>query len=157
MRSTFTRGTAVALLPTLGMLVLAGCGNETDAGTQPSTTASPTASGTPSATPSTSPKAQTPSNTADPSGEDADVTIAVTIAGGKVSPSGATIPAKVGDRIKITATSDAHDAIHVHGYDKEIEVHSGTPATLTFTADQKGTFEIETHESGKLLAKLVVS
>jgi hypothetical protein len=153
MRSAFARGTAVALLPTLGMLVLAGCGNETDAGTTPSATPSETAS----ATPSISPKGATPSNTADPSGEDAAVTIAVTIAGGKVTPSGATIEAKAGDKVKITATSDVADQIHVHGYDKEIEVHPGHPATLTFTADQKGTFEIETHETGKLLAKLVVS
>jgi len=28
---------------------------------------------------------------------------------------------------------------------------------VTFVADQSGVFEIETHESGKLVAKLIVS
>ena len=32
MRTTLTRGTATALLPALAVLVLAGCGNETDSG-----------------------------------------------------------------------------------------------------------------------------
>ena len=41
MRSTLSRGTATALLPTLGMLVLAGCGGgDSDSGSSPSTTTS---------------------------------------------------------------------------------------------------------------------
>ncbi|WP_328996471.1 cupredoxin domain-containing protein [Kribbella sp. NBC_01245] len=161
MRSTFTRGTALALLPTLGMLVLAGCGNEGDtgAGGTPSTTPSSTPSSTPSATPSTStpPKALTPSNTADPSGEEADVTIDVVIANGKVSPSGVSVKAKAGQTVRITGTSDVEEQLHVHGYEKELDLAPGKPKAVTFKADTKGAFEIETHESAKLVAKLVVS
>lgn len=162
MRSTFTRGTALALLPTLGMLVLAGCGNEGDTGaggTTPSTTPSITPSSTPSTTPTTStpPKAQTPSNTADPSGELADVTIDVVIANGKVSPSGVSVKAKAGQTVRITGTSDVAEQLHVHGYEKELDLAPGKPKAVTFKADTKGTFEIETHESAKLVAKLVVS
>jgi hypothetical protein len=36
-------------------------------------------------------------------------------------------------------------------------VTPGQPAGVTFVADQSGVFEIETHESGKLVAKLIVS
>lgn len=161
MRSTFTRGTALALLPTLGMLVLAGCGNESGngAGGTPSTTPSSTPSATPptSTPPSTPPKALTPSNTADPSGEEADVTIDVVIANGKVSPSGVSVKAKAGQTVRITGTSDVEDELHIHGYEKALELAPGKPKALTFKADTKGTFEIETHESAKLVAKLVVS
>jgi hypothetical protein len=162
MRSTLSRGTALALLPALGMLVLAGCGDESDAGSTPSTpppSSAPTSTppATPSATPPATPKSGTPSNTADPSGEQADVTINVTVANGKVNPSGTSIKVKAGQTVLITAVSDAADELHIHGYDKELELAPGKPASVKFTADMKGTFEVETHESGKLVAKLVVS
>jgi ABC-type glycerol-3-phosphate transport system substrate-binding protein len=163
MRSTLTRGTATALLPALALLVLAGCGNESDSGASPST--SPSAS-SPSSAPTDvptmtqtpgKPNTSSPSNTTDPSGEQADVTINVTVANGKVNPSGTSIKVKAGQTVLVTAVSDAADEVHIHGYDKELPLTPGKPASVKFTADMKGTFEIETHESGKLVAKLVVS
>ena len=162
MRSTLTRGAAAALLPTLGMLVLAGCGGgDSDGGASSSNTPSAPAS-TPTDLPTNTPtpgkpNTSSPSNTADPSGEQADVTINVTVANGKVTPSGATVKAKAGQTVLVTAVSDAADEVHIHGYDKELPLTPGKPASVKFTADMKGTFEIETHESGKLVAKLVVS
>ena len=161
MRSTLARGTAAALLPTLGMLVLAGCGGgDSDSGSSipsPSAPASTPAS-VPTMTPTPGkPNTSSPSNTADPSGEQADVTINVTVANGKVNPSGATIKVKAGQTVLVTAVSDAADEVHIHGYDKELPLTPGKPASVKFTANMKGTFEIETHESGKLVAKLVVS
>ena len=158
MRSTFSRGTALALLPALGMLVLAGCGDESDAGSSPSTpppTSAPTE--TPSVTPSGTPKSGTPSNTTDPSRDQADVTVNVTVANGKVNPSGATIKVKAGQTVLVKVVSDAVDELHIHGYDKELELSPGKPVSVKFTANMKGTFEVETHKSGKLVAKLVVS
>ncbi|MGW1343091.1 cupredoxin domain-containing protein [Kribbella sp. NPDC002412] len=163
MRTTLTRGTATALLPALAVLVLAGCGNETDSGASPSTTPSATApSSTPTDLPTMTetpgkPNPSSPSNTADPSGEQADVTINVTVANGKVNPSGASIKVTAGQTVLVTAISDAADEVHIHGYDKELPLTPGKPASVKFTANMKGTFEIETHESGKLVAKLVVS
>jgi hypothetical protein len=160
MRSTLTRGAAAALLPTLGMLVLAGCGggdsNSGATSPSPSGPASTPTLPTVSATPG-SPNPSTPSNTADPSGEQADVTIDVTVANGKVNPSGATIKAKAGQTVLVKVVSDAAEELHIHGYDKELELSPGKPASVKFTANMKGTFEIETHKSGKLVAKLVVS
>jgi plastocyanin len=160
MRSTLTRGAAAALLPTLGLLVLAGCGGgDSSSGSDtPSAPASSPTSTLPTNTPTSgTPNTGTPSNTADPSGEQADVTINVTVANGKVNPSGATIKAKAGQTVLVTAVSDANDEVHIHGYDKELPLTPGKPASVKFTANMKGTFEIETHESGKLVAKLVVS
>ncbi|RZU15757.1 cupredoxin-like protein [Kribbella rubisoli] len=162
MRSTLTRGAATALLPTLGMLVLAGCGGgDSDSGSStpsPSAPASTPTSSLPTNTPTPgSPNTSSPSNTADPSGEQADVTIDVTVANGKVNPSGATIKAKAGQTVLVKVISDADEELHIHGYDKELELTPGKPASVKFTANMKGTFEIETHKSGKLVAKLVVS
>lgn len=162
MRSTLTRGAATALLPTLGMLVLAGCGGD-DTGSSGSTPSPSAPAGTPTSTLPTntptpgSPNTSSPSNTADPSGETADVRIDVTVANGKVNPSGATIKVKAGQTVLVTALSDADEELHIHGYDKELELAPGKPASVKFTANMKGTFEVETHKSGKLVAKLVVS
>jgi plastocyanin len=156
MRSTHSRGTALALLPALGMLVLAGCSGSNDSGSSPSTTPSSAPTSAPSATAS-GPNTSTPSTTADPSGDRADVTINITVANGKVTPSGATIKVTAGQTVLVTAVSDATDEVHIHGYDKQLPLTPGKPASVKFTANMKGTFEIETHESGKLVAKLVVS
>jgi hypothetical protein len=159
MRSTLSRGTALALLPALGMLVLAGCGGS-DSGSSPSPSNTPTSAPTsaPTSVPVTTPTpGDGPSNTADPSGEQADVTVNVTVANGKVSPSGASIKVQAGQSVLITAVSDTDEELHIHGYDKELELKPGKPVSVKFTANMKGTFEVETHKSGKLVAKLVVS
>ena len=163
MRTRLPRAIAVAVLPAVGVLVLAGCGDEGGgAGSTPSSSA-PATSGPPvtvmptASTPATPPKNATPSNTTDPSGDEADVNVEVTIAGGKVSPSGTSIKVAAGNTVKIVGTSDVDEELHVHGYDKTLELKPGKPSSLTFKADTKGTFEVETHESGKLVAKLVVS
>ncbi|TCC34766.1 cupredoxin domain-containing protein [Kribbella sindirgiensis] len=164
MRSTLTRGAATALLPALGMLVLAGCGGDSTGGTTtpspsaPASTPASTEPTVPTGTPTPGkPNPTSPSNTADPSGEQADVTVDVTVANGKVNPSGATIKVKAGQTVLVKAISDAADQLHIHGYDKELQLAPGKPASVKFTANMKGTFEVETHESGKLVAKLVVS
>jgi len=162
MRSTIARGTATALLPALAVFVLAGCGSDSPSGGgSPSTpTTAPTTqpSDVPTNTPTPGkPDSSTPSNTTDPSGEQADVTINITVANGKVNPSGAAVKVKAGQTVLVTAISDAEDEVHIHGYDKELELAPGKTQSVKFTANMKGTFEVETHKSGKLVAKLVVS
>lgn len=166
MRSLLVRRVTLAVVPAVTALALAGCGTEQpSAGGSPSSTPPSTAAPSPSAPstvatptgPATTPNATSPSNTADPSGDSADVTVNVTITDGKVNPSGSTTKVGVGQKVKITVTGDAKDELHVHGYDKTLPVVPGKPGSVTFTADTKGTFEVETHESGKLITKLVVS
>ncbi len=71
------------------------------------------------------PNSSSPSNTTDPSGEQADVTVNVTVANGKVNPSGATVKVKAGQTVLVTAVSDTADEVHIHGYDKELAAHPG--------------------------------
>jgi plastocyanin len=68
---------------------------------------------------------------------------------------------KKGDNVTIVVSSDAHDVIHLHGYDIEKDVEPGKPATFKFTADIEGIFEIESHVAEDkglepLMAKLTV-
>ncbi len=68
---------------------------------------------------------------------------------------------KKGDNVTIVVSADAHDLIHLHGYDIEKAVEPGKPATFKFTADIEGIFEIESHVAEDkglepLMAKLTV-
>ena len=85
------------------------------------------------------------------------MTIAVVIADGRVTPNAVDVRVTEGQTVRVTVTSDVAESIHVHGYDQTAEAAPDTPGAVTFTADVKGVFEIETHESAKLVAKLIVS
>ncbi|MGC4939844.1 cupredoxin domain-containing protein [Kribbella sp. DT2] len=147
----------------LVVVVLNGCGGSADTGGGDATT--PFAPATTPAAPSTATPGETEATpTPAPSRPEtvattpaADVTLDITVAKGKVSPSGKNVAVKAGQTVRVTATSDVADTIHVHGYDKELTMQPGKETSLTFVADNKGSFEIETHESGKLVAKLNVS
>jgi hypothetical protein len=132
------------------VLVAAGCAAEEAEGPSGSTATS-SVSPMPrnsSSAPSPRPASQTPT---------ADVMVNVTIAEGKVTPIGASTRVDVGQSVQVTAISDVDESLHVHGYDKTLAVSPGQPSAVTFLADQSGVFEIETHDSGKLVAKLIVS
>ena len=61
-----------------------------------------------------------------------------------------------GRNVVITVTSDVADEVHVHGYDLSADVAPGAPATIRFTADAPGRFEIELENSGVQIAELEV-
>lgn len=86
----------------------------------------------------------------------ADVEVNVKIAGDEVSPAPARVEVEQGQRVRVRVTSDQADTIHVHGYDLEAQVTPGKPATIEFTADQTGMYEVETHEGGLLLTQLQI-
>ena len=58
--------------------------------------------------------------------------------------------------VVLTVTSDVADEVHVHGYDVMADVAPGAPATIRFTADAPGRFEIELEETGVQIAELEV-
>ncbi|MER5708047.1 hypothetical protein [Streptomyces sp. NPDC002122] len=112
--------------------------------TPPSTP--PSATGTATAT--TAPPTPLPSETGR--------TVTLTITGKTVQPPPDRIELKKGERLTLRVTGDRADTLHVHGYDRELPLSPGVPATLTLTADRTGLFEVETHDSGLLLTQLVV-
>jgi hypothetical protein len=86
------------------------------------------------------------------------ITLDITIAGGKVTPNGQKIDARVGQRVVENVTSDVDDEVHAHtgGDGYELEVKAGTPATGGFSLTTPGSFEVESHGTGKIIAILNV-
>jgi FtsP/CotA-like multicopper oxidase with cupredoxin domain len=85
----------------------------------------------------------------------------IQIRGGEVVGGPADIKVTKGDVVRIVVSADAHDDIHLHGYDIEKPVEPGQPARFRFTADIEGIFELESHvaeDAGRnpLVGKLTV-
>ncbi|MFB7590585.1 hypothetical protein [Streptomyces sp. NPDC056169] len=118
----------------------------------------PAASAPPSPRPSGTATATATATTAPPSPRPSATgrTVSLTINGKTVQPPPSRIELKKGERLTLQVTGDRADTLHVHGYDRELPLSPGVPATLTLTADRTGLFEVETHESGLLLTQLVV-
>ncbi|MBB4932286.1 plastocyanin [Lipingzhangella halophila] len=86
----------------------------------------------------------------------ADVTAEISVQDGTVSPEPGRVEVEQGQSVRLTVDSDSSDTVHLHGYDIEEPVTPDEPATLSFTADQSGLFELETHESHTLLTQVAV-
>jgi hypothetical protein len=67
-----------------------------------------------------------------------------------------TLKFRNGDTVRLTFRSDAASEVHIHGYDKTVEVPAGGSAKTRFKANAEGIFEVEDHHSGALLARLEV-
>jgi FtsP/CotA-like multicopper oxidase with cupredoxin domain len=61
-----------------------------------------------------------------------------------------------GRAVELVVDSALADEIHVHGYDLSADVTPGVPATIAFTADAPGRFEIELESRGIQIAELEV-
>ena len=84
-------------------------------------------------------------------------TIAITYKDGKVV--GGLVHETVDKDTKVTLVvrSDVADEVHLHGYDKHVDVTPGTPARLAFVASIPGRFEVELESRGLQIADLEVS
>ncbi|WP_306327657.1 hypothetical protein [Streptomyces venezuelae] len=120
------------------------------------TTPAPTTPAPTTAPPTAPAPTSPPTAPASPRTPDPGRTVDLTISGRTVSPPPSRIELKKGERLTLRVTADRADTLHVHGYDRELPLSPGTPATLTLTVDRTGLFEVETHESGLLLTQLVV-
>lgn len=82
--------------------------------------------------------------------------IEVTVAGGEVQGVGSAVDVEQGREVRLVVTADVADEVHVHGYDLFVAVAPGSPATVDFTADIPGAFEVELEERGLRLFELRV-
>lgn len=82
--------------------------------------------------------------------------IEVDVTDGTVDTAEDTVEVAVGGTVRVTVTSDVDDEVHVHGVDRTVDLSAGVPATLEFTVDEPGVYEVETHGSHLLLFQLLV-
>ena len=126
------------------VLLLAGCGTDAPTAAEPTpTTTTPTttvtaASVTPSPTPA------------------ADQVLTFSYRGGVVTGPKGRVPVRRGSKVLVVLTSDRAEEVHLHGYDRKVDVAKGGTARLTFVADIAGVFELELEERGLLLCRLQV-
>ena len=87
----------------------------------------------------------------------AAVVLDVTIARGQVTPTTATLGAKVGRPITVRVTSDAIDELHVHSSpDHKFQVAAAPNQTFQFKVDVPGTVEVELHHLDRTIATIQV-
>jgi plastocyanin len=80
----------------------------------------------------------------------------IRIQGGKPVGEPRTLEFENGDTIRLRFSSDTAQEVHIHGYDRTVEVPAGGSTTETFKATAEGVFEVESHTTEALLAKLEV-
>jgi hypothetical protein len=169
------------VVPVVALGVAAACGGDnssggartTAAGTT-ATTAAPTATTATAATTAGSGSSNSSAATTAPAG-------AATTAASSTNPTEVQVPgaddeiivqvgiddaATTGSRVeKVAVGADvvlrlidesSDEEYHIHGYDLEQKVAKGVEAQFEFTADQKGSFEVESHTTDKVLVVLQV-
>ncbi len=67
-----------------------------------------------------------------------------------------TLKYESGDTVRLRFRSDVAEEVHIHGFDEYVDVPAGGTVTKRFDADLEGIFEVESHGSGELLAKLEI-
>jgi hypothetical protein len=60
-----------------------------------------------------------------------------------------------GETIRLRFVSDAQGEVHIHGFDRYVQVGT-SPKTTRFKANLEGIFEVEEHGSGEILATLEI-
>ncbi|CAA9473439.1 MAG: hypothetical protein AVDCRST_MAG13-640 [uncultured Solirubrobacteraceae bacterium] len=62
-----------------------------------------------------------------------------------------------GETVRFAVASDVAEEIHVHGYDRYVDIPAGGSKRITFKADIEGIFEVELHDAGLEIAQLRVN
>jgi hypothetical protein len=83
--------------------------------------------------------------------------VEITLAHGTVTPTNATVTAKVGQPITLRVNSDADDELHVHSTpDHEFEVAAKPEQEFSFTVDVPGSVAVELHHLDRTVATIQV-
>ncbi len=61
-----------------------------------------------------------------------------------------------GETVRILVSSDVADEIHLHGYNKSVDIAAGGQASLSFTANIPGVFIVELEEHGEHILEIEV-
>ena len=61
-----------------------------------------------------------------------------------------------GERVRFRVRSDVAEELHIHGYDRYVDLAPGRTTSVSFPASIEGIFEVELHGAGVPLASLRV-
>lgn len=75
---------------------------------------------------------------------------------GEVSQGQTKLKVRKGERVVVSVISDKADELHLHGYDKAVDLIPGKVVRMEFTADTAGSFEAETHSNKRKIFALEV-
>ena len=134
----------------LAVVLLTGCAAGTQEAAAPATPVPPAPSTAPSSAPSALP-------TRGPSPTPTVRTVTAQYAGGQVTGTSGREEVPLGEPVVLRISSDVAEEVHVHGYDLEADVPAGGSVDVPLTADIPGVFEVELHDSGKVLFQLRVA
>jgi hypothetical protein len=133
-------GLSAVALGVAGIATAAGCAHPA----APDTSAAPAATSGPAA-------GSGPAGTSVPAQR-----VEVRYAKGAVQGGVSRVPVRLGSPVTLVVTSDVADEVHLHGYDRKVDVPAGGTASLDFVADQAGVFEAELESRGTQLVQLEV-
>ena len=86
-----------------------------------------------------------------------DETVEISVTMGYNSGSAVAYQATLGSTVQIKILNpDADDEFHLHGYDLSANATAGQEVSIDFTADQLGSFDLESHVTGEWILTLVV-
>jgi hypothetical protein len=144
----------------LSCLAFAACSSDAKSPAATSTTAALATSTTTSTTAAVD-EAATTSAPATPASLATDGSAVITVAVGTddfaTSKGTRVVSVPKGTAVTIELTDAASDeSYHLHGYDLESKVKKGETAKISFTADQTGQFDLESHTTNATLLVLVV-
>ena len=83
-------------------------------------------------------------------------TINVKVRGGKASGDTGRVTVPLGSPVIISVSSDVADEVHVHGYERTMKVPAASTASVVFTANKPGTFDVELENPKLALLQLQV-
>jgi heme/copper-type cytochrome/quinol oxidase subunit 2 len=141
MRGSGVRSARWWLVASVLAVALAACGGGDDQDQATATTAAPGTTGAGSAATEAAGDAQT---------------VQITVTGTKVETAERRVKVPLDGKVRLEVTADRADEVHLHGYDRKVDIEPGTPAVLEFTADVPGVFEVELEEAGLKLVELQV-
>ena len=99
-------------------------------------------------------EAESPAST---SGGGGGPVVDVVIASGQVTPTNATLHARVNQQITLKVSSDATDELHVHSTpDHKFQVAVAPNQTFQFSVEVPGTVEVELHHLKRTVATIQV-
>ncbi|MEY4129501.1 MAG: hypothetical protein RIS81_1250 [Actinomycetota bacterium] len=86
-----------------------------------------------------------------------DEPVEISVIIGQTSGSAVAYQATLGSKVQIKLLNpDADDEFHLHGYDLTATAVAGQETMIEFTADQLGSFDLESHKTGDWILTLVV-